>query len=470
MEINLGTFKTTHINDDKYDYFYNNTYYLNDLHLNNAYNFYNNIYKIPYFYFFGDKSKKNNFKVNYVLSGGCLYNSLVNIDTLDKSESDIDIFFYDTTKNNFISFVFDFAKYLVDKKEEILFETKFYQKDFKTLYSEFEIIEITLLNKKQKFQFINKNDTTNVLELVNMFNIDYVKIFFDFTEFKLYFTEKAIEVFKYWQCPFSHREKLNLKALKKGMRLYKEKDTFDKNVYKQIVNLNEYENLCWIGIDSLDNELLTYLSNKFDELWNLHPKNKSTIIMRENDITAHRYLQSYMNTPSVDTVNIKKSSYMFSKENQTDLPEDFAKILTYVNNKFNHNYNQVVVNWYCDGNDYLPYHKDWTNDRTKNFMVTTVTLCECGGERTFELKDHNDVKQYFAVTFNGTILTLGGMTNSFYKHGIPKEENVKRRISVTFRYFEEVSSDKCDAFVLYNEDCQEDCHEDDNKDEMPVKK
>jgi alkylated DNA repair dioxygenase AlkB len=229
------------------------------------------------------------------------------------------------------------------------------------------------------------------------------------------------------------------------MRLRKLKNNNKEN-HKEIKEIGNYNFMCWIGIDNLDDVLLNYYNDNFIKLWSLHPIEKSTIIMREQNISANRYLQSYLNTPSLEAVNIKKSSYMFSTNNKTELPEEFEKLLNYVNKKFNYNYNQVVVNWYNDGDDYLPYHKDWTNNNSDEFLVTTLSLCEKYGERDFIVKDdeYGDKNEYKFVTTNGLILTIGGMTNTFYKHGIPKQENRKKRISITFRYFEECKdTEKC---------------------------
>jgi hypothetical protein len=383
------------------------------------------------------------------LAGGYLFNLLVDFEIKEPKKSDIDIFFYDTKNSTFLNFVNTFVNHVtLDKKQDVCLETKFYKKSDNNLYDEFQIIEVTIKQTGEKFQFINKKEIKSPLELIKMFNIKYVQIYYDFKLKNLFCTEEALKVYEIWNCDFSQRCNLNIKALNKGMRLRKLKNN-NKTHHTQVDELGNFNGMCWIGIDYINENLLNLCKTNFNKIWNYHPKDKSKIVMREQNISANRYLQSYLNTPSIETVNIKKSSYMFSIDNKDTIPEEFNDILQYVNNKFYYDYNQIVVNWYENGDDYLPFHKDWTNNRADEFNVSTVTLCEDGGERDFIFMDNDglDDKVYKYTTTNGMILTLGGMTNTFYKHGIPKQENKKRRISITFRHFEmkEINENEKDA-------------------------
>lgn len=211
--------------------------------------------------------------------------------------------------------------------------------------------------------------------------------------------------------------------------------------HHQCIDLDEYK-LSWIGIDQLDNSILTKMTNNFNKLWNYHPKNEGSIIIHGKDIPAHRYMQSYMNTPKTSDVDLSCSSYMFSTDNKSIVPKEFYEILEFINIKFGYNYNQIVVNWY-EPEHFLPLHRDWSKNHEDPFYVTTVTLCQ-GEPRTMTFNpsklDFSEVPEnnFSVKTTNGLILTIGGMTNSYYKHGINKENNATKcgkRISVTLRHF-----------------------------------
>lgn len=51
---------------------------------------------------------------------------------------------------------------------------------------------------------------------------------------------------------------------------------------------------------------------------------------------------------------------MFSgfKALSMQLPDEFLPFINAMNSK-NIIYNQVVINWYENGNNYCPYHTDW---------------------------------------------------------------------------------------------------------------
>lgn len=458
MELNLKKIITTHEQNDKYDYYCNESVYDKTHEFQKSCDIKQSF---PHYEFF-DQLLNHNRRNNFIFAGGSVFNTLVNYNIPTIKNSDYDIFFYNTSNDDFIRTARLFVDLLlINCHCDIIYETKFYQEKDNSLYADFHIIDITIKNGP-KYQFINKVELKTPMDILNTFNIDYVKIYYDFATEKIYCAKEAYECYVNWTCPFSSRDELNIKAMNKGMRLYKPKQEYDNSQHHDSViglgrNMGWTKNLCWIGTDKLSDELLEYYDENFDKVWNLHPESKSTIVMREHDIDAHRYLQSYMNTPNINTVNITKSSYMFSKNNQMDLPEEFMKILKYVNNKFHYNYNQVVVNWYENGDDYLPYHKDWTNNLDKDFNVTTVTLYEYGtakkpmkdsngftNKRTFVVKNDNETQQFRLE--NGQVLTLGGMTNMFYKHGIPKENCDYKRVSITMRYFEEPKDECVDEY------------------------
>ena len=467
MNLDLATLTTTHNINPNYTYYHDTTYANHDTLRLCATNekFIGKLSNTMPWY---DRFKLYANSYNFVLSGGYIFNMLADYKIPDTVTtcSDIDIFCYNMTNSKFQEFATNFATFLTfDMNIKTTIENKPYINESidthtkQPYYTTFQIINIVADN--QKYQFINREDVESPAKIIESFHIDYVKVYFDLKDGMLYCDPCTRNVFATWECDISTNPSLNIKAMRKGMRMRvikNDRNTIDMQRHSRVIDLGNFNYLCWLGIDKLDDATIATYTAKFENIWNYHPKDKSTIIMREKDIDAHRYLQSYLNTPSIDTVNIKKSSYMFSKNNIADnIPSEFKQILDYVNSKFNYNYNQIVVNWYENGYDHLPFHRDWTSDNTKPFYVTTVTLCENGGERSFDIKDNvvDSKYKYSHRTQCGDILTLGNMTNTYYKHGILQDmTSMGRRISITLRQFSEcVNKNEC----VNKDECEYEC-------------
>lgn len=96
-------------------------------------------------------------------------------------------------------------------------------------------------------------------------------------------------------------------------------------------------------------------------------------------------------------------------------------------------FNCVLLNLYRDGSDSNGWHADNESYLGKNPFIASISL---GATRQFYLK-HN----YLQLPINkialehGSLLTMGGTTQHFWKHQIPKTKKpVQKRINLTFRY------------------------------------
>ena len=58
---------------------------------------------------------------------------------------------------------------------------------------------------------------------------------------------------------------------------------------------------------------------------------------------------------------------------QEPLPEQFKLFCDHMNSK-DSKYNQIVANWYENGNDYLSYHCDWEKNMTQSSDIATLTF------------------------------------------------------------------------------------------------
>ncbi len=128
------------------------------------------------------------------------------------------------------------------------------------------------------------------------------------------------------------------------------------------------------------------------------------------------------------------------------LPAPFQKFLDFLNEKEPiDKYNQVIVNWYANGKDYVAQHSDCQKEMIPNASIAIVTLCE---DEKFprvlkitpkNLKNEiNDILyKHLAIELrHGCIITMHGETQNNFKHGVPKAfDNITSRMSLTFRKF-----------------------------------
>lgn len=110
-------------------------------------------------------------------------------------------------------------------------------------------------------------------------------------------------------------------------------------------------------------------------------------------------------------------------------------------------FNSVLCNLYRDGRDYMGYHADdepelrpSTAGKTAADAHVTIASVSFGAERRFLLraKDSHATKLGKAVVefklAPGTLLVMGGNTQTYWKHSIPKMLAVKQaRVNLTFR-------------------------------------
>ena len=100
-------------------------------------------------------------------------------------------------------------------------------------------------------------------------------------------------------------------------------------------------------------------------------------------------------------------------------------------------FNSVLLNLYRNGKDSNGWHADNEKELGQNPIIASLTL---GSERFFHLKHNNfpDIKSKIKLE-NGSLLLMKGSTQHFYKHQIPKTQQViSPRINLTFRTIKEI--------------------------------
>ncbi|HUM53002.1 MAG TPA: alpha-ketoglutarate-dependent dioxygenase AlkB [Chitinophagales bacterium] len=205
----------------------------------------------------------------------------------------------------------------------------------------------------------------------------------------------------------------------------------------------------WVTIKWLSDELINYSQNQYRSLFNLHPNERGKVVMHDEEVQSPRWHKSYMHTPMLNLIHAKKS-YMYSgKEligNDLSLPNLFQPFLDFINKtERNDQYNQVIVNWYLNGQDYIAAHSDCQIDMKPNAEISIITLCE-QEEHFRELRftpkkingtENDAIYNHVKIaTIHGSIITMHGDTQNKFRHKIPKALDIDTsRISITCRKF-----------------------------------
>lgn len=208
----------------------------------------------------------------------------------------------------------------------------------------------------------------------------------------------------------------------------------------------------------LPDSLKTIAKTQFAAIYELKPPKKHVIQIMSFERQVYRYQRNYMNTPPISIVkdkdkpNTYTTSYMFSgiddSKNNGPLPHILTPYYDHVREQYPEcDYNQVSVNWYDDGADYIAFHRDCEIGMKGNRHISILTLNEDANDAvarhmTFKLDITPDAPTDATPVldfplFHGSILTIGGDTQKYYRHGIKKTEIGWRRVSMSFRQFED---------------------------------
>ncbi|UMY67229.1 alpha-ketoglutarate-dependent dioxygenase AlkB [Flavobacterium sp. HJ-32-4] len=92
----------------------------------------------------------------------------------------------------------------------------------------------------------------------------------------------------------------------------------------------------------------------------------------------------------------------------------------------------VLLNLYRDGRDSNGWHADNERELGRDPLIASVSL---GAERMFHLRHNQDASQALKLRLeHGSLLLMGGTTQHFWKHQIPKTARpTGPRINLTFR-------------------------------------
>ena len=181
--------------------------------------------------------------------------------------------------------------------------------------------------------------------------------------------------------------------------------------------------------------LCVYGTDKFEELFALHPDTRHVVSMRSIEVPVHRYQQSFMNTPAFDAEYHKNKSYMYAADGQCrtgPIPELFRPFYDWVLAQ-DSRYNQCSISWYEEG-DYIAQHCDCQNGMIDDATICIVSLFDTPDATrcmTFcKRGEHNTTDT--VVLSHGIAITMTRQMQDTVLHGVSKE-GAGRRISMSFR-------------------------------------
>ncbi len=202
----------------------------------------------------------------------------------------------------------------------------------------------------------------------------------------------------------------------------------------------------WITIEWLSKELIDYATKNYQTLFAIHPIQKGKVVLYDQEFESPRWHRSYLHQPKREQ---GKTSYMYSgiePYEELALPLPFQPFLDFLNaTEETNKYNQVIVNWYANGNDYIKPHSDCQIGMATNVSIVIITLCEDETKprelilKSKNLKNEMNDNLYSSVKIkleHACIVTMHGDTQTKFRHGVSKAlDNHTSRISLTFRKF-----------------------------------
>ena len=120
----------------------------------------------------------------------------------------------------------------------------------------------------------------------------------------------------------------------------------------------------------------------------------------------------------------------------TMLPEPWTDTLLTIKHaveeQLNTKFNSAFLNLYRNGRDYMGWHRD--NEKSLGPQPYIASL-SFGADRKFKFKHINNTNfNYELILKSGSMLTMGGEIQHYWKHCLPKALKVNGpRINITFR-------------------------------------
>ncbi len=205
----------------------------------------------------------------------------------------------------------------------------------------------------------------------------------------------------------------------------------------------------WLTIEWLSEELMAAAHTHYQALFDLHPPARGAVLMLHEEVKSPRWHRSYLHLPPRDIT--RNYSYMYSgvvADGNRALPAGFQGFLDFLNAQPPQQidkYNQLIVNWYADGNDHIAAHSDCRLGMKPAAGIAILSLYApeaAPRALVFNAKKNGSgapaaTYQKLVITLpHGCIVTMHGDTQARFRHRIPRVPHLAAsRISLTFRKF-----------------------------------
>ena len=166
-------------------------------------------------------------------------------------------------------------------------------------------------------------------------------------------------------------------------------------------------------------------TERFEELWNLHPAQSNEILIHGRMVAIPRWQQAY------------GRDYEFSGTVSAALPvsDILAPYFAWVRETIDARLNGLLLNWYdADRRHYIGAHRDSRQGLVPGSPIVTISL---GDTRPFRLRVPKEKGFADFEASHGTVFVMPWDTNLNVKHEVPHTSRAKgRRISITARAFD----------------------------------
>jgi alkylated DNA repair dioxygenase AlkB len=163
----------------------------------------------------------------------------------------------------------------------------------------------------------------------------------------------------------------------------------------------------------------------FSDLLKLCPKERDTIQIFGKETPLPRFQQNFG----------KNYGYNGSGGTVEEIPPEVKPLYDWAQKHETGPYNQMLINWYMNGRDYIGYHSDDESQIKRKSSILSVSL---GETRSFKVKSKKKkwTKKY--ELNHGRVVIMKGQMQKKFKHSVPKVTgkrgaNLGPRINLTFR-------------------------------------
>ena len=167
----------------------------------------------------------------------------------------------------------------------------------------------------------------------------------------------------------------------------------------------------------------------FNKIWELRPSDDQYFKFMGKEIKLPRRTINYSTNGQI------YSGYLGASNIIESPPQFLINYLNSINYNVHDKHNNILINFYNGGDDYIGYHKDSIkNFEEELYTIHTISLYEDTTDfRTLRFK-HIKTKENidFKIT-DRTTLSFNKYINDNYKHTITKRKKGKKRISITLR-------------------------------------